>query len=385
MGLPVVWIISLICVWINGRVNNREAADLRRHRAHYDVAVIFHSSCTTTTSNTSFTQGLRPLCLPCATTKLARSPLKAERGLSGCLGRSRVAHRTFIHRHGRHGRREVLSTFKTVAQRSPRRSVAQRSLKGGRMKAHTSPWSQNRCTVVGHWAPSKKCEHCVSIWATRLPSLYHHCASFGRPMASIERSLWRPLCLHSATTASLEPPWQWFCLHSAFFARPVVPLQQLWSFKEGTRVVLQQLHRNRTFWVPATTERPNHFYGRTKMARRSQPCVKGALVVSAIPRDETAHHNKLVLHLPTKNVRCGLCECALAGYDSFNEVLLPEPISITISPFVILIRQMFLFSSQLWYSNRSRILHILRQPYRCSTFKVPMLRFCGDLTATKWA
>ena len=223
-------------------------------------------------SNTPFTQGLRPLCLPCATTKLVRSPLKAERRQNGCLGRSRVAQRTFRHRHGRHGRREVLSMFKTVAQRSPRRSVAQRSLKGGRMKAHTSLWSQNGCTVVGHWSPSKKCEHCVSIWATRLPSLYHHCASFGRPMASIERSL----CLHSATTATLEPPWQWFCLHSAFFVRHVVPLQQLWSFKEGTRVVLQQLHRNRTFLVPATTERPNHFYGRTKVARRSQLCVKGA-------------------------------------------------------------------------------------------------------------
>ena len=148
--------------------------------------------------------GLWPLCLPCATTKLARSPLKAEGRPNGCLGRSRVAHRTFRHRHGRHGRREVLSMFKTGAQRSPRRSVAHRSLKGGRMKAHTSPWSQNGCTVVGHWSPSKKCEYCVSIWATRLPSLYHHCASFGRPMASIERSLWRPLCLHSATTATLD-------------------------------------------------------------------------------------------------------------------------------------------------------------------------------------
>ena len=231
----------------------------------------------TMAANTPFTQGLRPLCLPCATTKLARSPLKAEGRPNGCLGRSRVAYRTFRHRHGRHGRREVLSMFKTVAQRSPRRSVAHRSLKGGRMKAHTSPWSQNGCTVVGHWSLSEKCEHCVSMLATRLPSLYHHCASFGRPRTSIERSLWRPMCLHSATTATLEPPWQWFCLHSAFFGRPVVPLQQLWSFKEGTRVVLQQLHRNRTFWVPATTEHPNHFYGRTKVARRSQPCVKGAL------------------------------------------------------------------------------------------------------------
>ena len=31
---------SLICTWINGWVNNREAGDLRRHRAHYDVTVI---------------------------------------------------------------------------------------------------------------------------------------------------------------------------------------------------------------------------------------------------------------------------------------------------------------------------------------------------------
>ena len=30
----------LICAWINDRVNNREAGDLRRHRAHYDVNVM---------------------------------------------------------------------------------------------------------------------------------------------------------------------------------------------------------------------------------------------------------------------------------------------------------------------------------------------------------
>ena len=86
------------------------------------------------------------------------------------------------------------------------------------------------------------CKHCVSIWTKRLPSLYHYCASLDRPIASIERSLWQPLCIHSTTTATLEPPWQWFCLHVVSFVRPVVPLQQLWSFKVGTRVVLQQLH-----------------------------------------------------------------------------------------------------------------------------------------------
>ena len=213
--------------------------------------------------NTPFTQGLWPFCLPCATTKLARSLLKAEGRPNGCLGRSRVAHKTFRHRHGR---REVLSMFKTVAQRSPRRSVAHWSLRGGMMKAHTSPWSQNECTVVGRWSPSKKYEHCVSIWATRLPSIYHHCAD-----------QWRPLSDHCGDhCASIQRPRQHLshhgngsAFHSAFFARPVVLRQLLWSFKEGTRAVLQQLHRNITFWVPATTERPNHFYGRTKVARRS--------------------------------------------------------------------------------------------------------------------
>ena len=33
---------SLICVWINGWVNNREAGDLRRYRGHYDVSVMGH-------------------------------------------------------------------------------------------------------------------------------------------------------------------------------------------------------------------------------------------------------------------------------------------------------------------------------------------------------
>ena len=32
--------LSLICAWINGGVNNRDAGDLRRQRAHYDVNVM---------------------------------------------------------------------------------------------------------------------------------------------------------------------------------------------------------------------------------------------------------------------------------------------------------------------------------------------------------
>ena len=39
---PVTWSFDffLICVWINGWVNNREAGDLRRYGAHYDVIVM---------------------------------------------------------------------------------------------------------------------------------------------------------------------------------------------------------------------------------------------------------------------------------------------------------------------------------------------------------
>ena len=36
-------VLSLICAWINGWVNNREAGDLRRHSAHYDVTLTIHS------------------------------------------------------------------------------------------------------------------------------------------------------------------------------------------------------------------------------------------------------------------------------------------------------------------------------------------------------
>ena len=35
-----VLMFSLICAWTNGWVNNRDAGDLRRHCAHYDVTVI---------------------------------------------------------------------------------------------------------------------------------------------------------------------------------------------------------------------------------------------------------------------------------------------------------------------------------------------------------
>ena len=37
---PGALMFSFICVWINNWVNNREAGDLRRYRAHYDVILM---------------------------------------------------------------------------------------------------------------------------------------------------------------------------------------------------------------------------------------------------------------------------------------------------------------------------------------------------------
>ena len=51
---------TLICVWINGWVNNREAGELRRHRGHYDVNVMrspFHSLREDQPSDASIHQG----------------------------------------------------------------------------------------------------------------------------------------------------------------------------------------------------------------------------------------------------------------------------------------------------------------------------------------
>ena len=42
---------SLISVWINGWVNNGEAGDLRRYRAHYDVTVMISMWCFLTTKS----------------------------------------------------------------------------------------------------------------------------------------------------------------------------------------------------------------------------------------------------------------------------------------------------------------------------------------------
>ena len=56
---------SLICVWINGWVNNREAGDLRRYRTHYDVIVM--ETCVEVTKVTFSVTTLKA-CVACVVT-----------------------------------------------------------------------------------------------------------------------------------------------------------------------------------------------------------------------------------------------------------------------------------------------------------------------------
>ena len=53
---PVTWSFDgffLICAWINGWVNNREAGDLRCHHAHYDVIVMTGTGVNNTGTNST--------------------------------------------------------------------------------------------------------------------------------------------------------------------------------------------------------------------------------------------------------------------------------------------------------------------------------------------
>ena len=66
--------ISLICVWINDWINNREAGDLRRYRAHSDVIVMS----STFTGFTSTTPHHTPVSVKWPRTRVGRLVQKAR-------------------------------------------------------------------------------------------------------------------------------------------------------------------------------------------------------------------------------------------------------------------------------------------------------------------
>ena len=225
------------------------------------------------TANTPFTQSLRPPCLPRATIKVTRSSLDTQRRHHGCIGRSKVVHRTFNSRHGRRGRHQVLNVFKTAAEGSPRRLVAQRSLNWGKGGAVASPWLQNGCTSVSQSSPRNICV----LYQSSVPQCGRRfCLSSTSavpPIACFEWWLWRPLCLHSAIMATLEQSCRRFCLLSAslcdLFCLHILSLNMGGLSREAQRSQ-GQLHRNKLIWFWATVS--GHIMGCSKVARRSQPC-----------------------------------------------------------------------------------------------------------------
>ena len=180
-------------------------------------------------AKSTFTQRLGPLCLPCATTswrqKGGRTVALVVQGWY--TGRSDIAMDVKFwacskqSQKGRRGCRSFTGRSKEAGGRHTHHS-------GRKMDAH---WS-----AIGRLVKNARCcEHCVSIWATLLPSLCDHCASLDRPIAFVERSMWRPLCLHSATTASTLP----YC--AIYYATTAA-------------LVVQGRHRGR---AAAVTQKPN--------------------------------------------------------------------------------------------------------------------------------
>ena len=61
--------LSLICAWTIGWVNNRDATDLRRHRAHYDVTVM----------SRAYVRWCHSLCIDYATVKVIWGSINFDR------------------------------------------------------------------------------------------------------------------------------------------------------------------------------------------------------------------------------------------------------------------------------------------------------------------
>ena len=200
-----------------------------------------------TDSNTPFTLGLRPLCLPWATTKLARSPLKAEKRPDDCLGRSGKVHRTFRQRHGRHGRRKFRAK-QTHKGRWGGRTLTGRSKEAGGRHTHRrgrrmdAQWS-----AIGR--PVKKC---VLLWTL--------CIKLSDASAFIVP----PLCLllptnsvqWGFTVATTVAPFGDHGNHWATLAMVLPPLCPLCATFCATTaaLVVQGRHRDR---VAAVTQKQN--------------------------------------------------------------------------------------------------------------------------------
>ena len=131
-----------------------------------------------------FTQGLRPLCLPYATTKPARSPLKAQRRpgslTSGIKDVQTSPWTTWSP--------WVCSKLSHKGRRGGRLLTGRSKETGGRHTHRRDRRMNTQGSAIGRSVKKNAhcCKHCVSICAMLPPPLCHHSASFGRPRATTE-------------------------------------------------------------------------------------------------------------------------------------------------------------------------------------------------------
>ena len=113
--------------------------------------------------------------------------------------------------------------FQTIAQRSTSRLVAQMRQEGGTYIARVAEWMHSGRPMVVSQKKALHCKHHLSISAMLLPLLYHHCASFGRPVASMSNHcgdhcafIRRPQQPFNGSASTLPPLSDLFCLYSSF-------------------------------------------------------------------------------------------------------------------------------------------------------------------------
>ena len=159
---------------------------------------------------------------------LCASPVRPQ-NWPGCRWRHRGGRNVALVVQGWHRGRSDIAMNAMVAVKfwacSKQSHKGRRGGRSLRRKAHTSPWSQNGCTLVGHWSPRKKC---ALLWTLCInlsdASAFPDCTTTVPPYAD----RWRPLSDHCGDhCASIRRPQQPLSHHNNGSTSTLPPLCDL--------------------------------------------------------------------------------------------------------------------------------------------------------------
>ena len=162
-----------------------------------------------------------------------------------------------------------------VAEEVGRSQVAQRRQGEGTHIAVVAEWMHTGRPLVAQLKMRTLCINLSDSSAFLVPPLCLLWTTNGVRWAITVATTVPPFSDHSNTWATMAMVLPSLCLLCASCCATTTALVVQGRHKGRATAVTQK----QNFLVPATTERPNHFYGRTRVARRSQPCVKGPLLV----------------------------------------------------------------------------------------------------------